>query len=671
MLRYNLNNQHILIGDTVSFLKDEDLACKNAKSSFEDYKTVYFDAKRTRVLQSKKYPSFKSDLKNILLYYCIQNNISYKQGLNEILAPFLILHFQYPHLLTKVEVYQMFKEFVNIYIINFIIEKQFQSFRHSLQLFQILLRYHNPILHSFFGKMSVIPEMYALSWLLTVFSSKLRFDIVFKLWAYFIRIKDPLFPYYLLIALFIEKTDELIQQDNIKVISLLCSITIDSEDQLNLLITKANQIKEETPYSFKLMIDSINMFNINREFHSKEKEIENLPLMPILAYELCHLARPDIFKCPNAYCSNITKYNNLTSITNKKEGDCWICNDKIKNDKKDIYDSYIILDIRESNHLDSCGLITKSIFIKEDLLNDKDNSNVSICQMLQNEKGNYRFIILLSKTSYIDSYEKERYEKDRLSSITSRKVTILGRQKINRLNPLFISHSKKQREYDKFKKLINLLTTKNDFPYVSYCYGGFEEIHKLFLQYNIPIVLHTYSQCLLCNKSHKKMKLGKSFSLQKNRFHLNNYAFGGHQYLTLNGNAQSTIVTLNDISDIISSNKSQVYFGILIESENNKNSKNSQLFICLNEKECIIYKKAIEIKNCDSFTLLNTFPINKIVLAKRDLTAKNILRLIIDKDGLVINNNQNIEKDTFSLLIDFTNKEECRRFLVDLKEYSK
>ena len=59
-------------------------------------KTIKMDALRTRVLQLKKvWTGSKEDMNNcvekILTYYTKNSNTTYKQGYNELLAPFLWL----------------------------------------------------------------------------------------------------------------------------------------------------------------------------------------------------------------------------------------------------------------------------------------------------------------------------------------------------------------------------------------------------------------------------------------------------------------------------------------------------------------------------------------------------------------------------------------------------
>lgn len=57
---------------------------------------------------------------------------------------------------------------------------------------------------------------------------------------------------------------------------------------------------------------------------------------------------------------------------------------------------------------------------------------------------------------------------------------------------------KKLKEYDLFKKITKQFIKKN-FPYVSFIFGGFKEIHNL----KVPLVSHN-SNCSICKKVSKR-----------------------------------------------------------------------------------------------------------------------------------------------------------------------
>jgi len=57
----------------------------------QDQKVIKNDCNRTRIKDQELIPEFKEKLEKYLVLYCKHSGIKYKQGLNEIFAPFLLL----------------------------------------------------------------------------------------------------------------------------------------------------------------------------------------------------------------------------------------------------------------------------------------------------------------------------------------------------------------------------------------------------------------------------------------------------------------------------------------------------------------------------------------------------------------------------------------------------
>ena len=61
------------------------------------------DSKRTRVRESEIYPDFIETLAKVLRYYCEKYKLFYKQGLNEIFGPLILMRYKLKNLsLTKI-----------------------------------------------------------------------------------------------------------------------------------------------------------------------------------------------------------------------------------------------------------------------------------------------------------------------------------------------------------------------------------------------------------------------------------------------------------------------------------------------------------------------------------------------------------------------------------------
>ena len=58
-------------------------------------------------------------------------------------------------------------------------------------------------------------------------------------------------------------------------------------------------------------------------------------------------------------------------------------------------------------------------------------------------------------------------------------------------------------EYDNTKNLIKNFVRKN-YPYVSYIFGGFKEIHNYTMKLKIPLLNHEENYCYMCLEANKK-----------------------------------------------------------------------------------------------------------------------------------------------------------------------
>ena len=150
---------------------------------FQDKKTTRIikgDLERTRVQESIYMKTFREYTFQMIIYYIKQNKISYKQGLNEIAGPFILL--KYKLSISFSEIYSMLVCFIDKFLTNYFQETDFYSLKSSLSLINLLLRYHDPELFNRFEFSLINPDLYATSWLLTLFSNKCSLNVVYHLW---------------------------------------------------------------------------------------------------------------------------------------------------------------------------------------------------------------------------------------------------------------------------------------------------------------------------------------------------------------------------------------------------------------------------------------------------------------------------------------------------------
>ena len=101
----------------------EDCNILNSENSEEDIRIVSNDIPRTRFKEKFLIKSFTSILGYFINYYCTENDIGYKQGLNEIIAPFLFLKFKFPNI-PFYDIYNLFSGYINLFAPNYYFEKK-------------------------------------------------------------------------------------------------------------------------------------------------------------------------------------------------------------------------------------------------------------------------------------------------------------------------------------------------------------------------------------------------------------------------------------------------------------------------------------------------------------------------------------------------------------------
>ncbi len=123
------------------------------------------DAERTTKTSSK---STKDHLEKILTNYCKAINIKYKQGMNEVLAPFLILSEKMN--LELFFAFNCFSLFINRFMLNIFVDEKFYALECQLNILKLLLKYHEPLLSEYLENHEITPVMYATPWFTTFFS---------------------------------------------------------------------------------------------------------------------------------------------------------------------------------------------------------------------------------------------------------------------------------------------------------------------------------------------------------------------------------------------------------------------------------------------------------------------------------------------------------------------
>ena len=496
----------------------------------KDQQVIINDSNRTRFKESDLVPGFKKILEEILTFYCNTKEIEYKQGLNEIFGPLILMRYKLKQLKFST-IFNIGEAFIDRFLPDYFYEKELYSLRSSISLFTQLLKYHEPCIYNYLDSIEILHELYAANWLLILRAQKLNLDILYSLWDNLIKINDPLFIHFILVALIKYKRELLINCDSNLLLKLMVALTITSKEELEEIIKIALELRSNTPYSFRLLANRIGFLKINNRNVKKnfdKYKPESSQFLQILPIELLYINYPNKVECPDPECNNNINNKSIENLgftdfdsknKNNNIHSCEKCDMKIKKKM-----NYIILDLRlfppnyfkEDDDYFKMGFVSGMMTIDKEELK-LDNIDSLLSSRLLSIRGTSHIILMTSKTDYFYDFEQKYYSDDR-SELMKKKIlfgVIEPQKEEKKLNledaekSLDLKEIYKLKEYDNFRKIM-ISMKKNNFPYVSYLEGGFEALHRESLCYNIELVNHNKKECKLCKKIKKEKQYKKS-----------------------------------------------------------------------------------------------------------------------------------------------------------------
>ncbi|CAM9324613.1 unnamed protein product, partial [Choristocarpus tenellus] len=187
-----------------------DAAILSTELNLENQRVVRVDVERTRPnLDQFKHPRVKNLLARLLTHHCKVNGVGYKQGMHEVLAPFVALSDPEPPTSDIFMCYGAFIEQFLPYAFNK--DEEFLSLQICFRLFRLLLLYHHPRLCRFLDQYQLQPELYATPWFLTLFASSLDLPRLFEIWDFYLCWGDPALHHFVVLAFVIGNADIILQ----------------------------------------------------------------------------------------------------------------------------------------------------------------------------------------------------------------------------------------------------------------------------------------------------------------------------------------------------------------------------------------------------------------------------------------------------------------------------
>lgn len=169
------------------FLVDDNI--RDTAQDLENQRVIRVDAQRTRPdVPHFRQPEIETLVCKILTYYVKTKDIRYKQGLNEVLAPFIMLRKE-PSL-PDGTIFNLFYAFIDRFLPHLYVHEEFHALQCSFRLFRLLLLYHDPELCNHLDKHNLSPELYATPWFLTMFARNVPVKVLFRLWDVYLLEED-------------------------------------------------------------------------------------------------------------------------------------------------------------------------------------------------------------------------------------------------------------------------------------------------------------------------------------------------------------------------------------------------------------------------------------------------------------------------------------------------
>ncbi|CAE8623791.1 unnamed protein product [Polarella glacialis] len=221
-------------------------------------RVIHADCERTRAdTEYFRRPDVRRKMEEMLTCWCQQQKARYKQGLNEVLAPFLHLQTEEPPQAqggrakppSDDEVFALFNVFL-VRFAPFFDSDDFVPLQCAFVFFRRLLLYHRPDLHNLLVERGVSPDMFCMPWFLTLFASKTPMRLTLQLWDRHLERGEPPFFMFLATAVLLNSEQAVMGSERSQLPEILTSIGISTREELESLWSAAEGLYIRTPATF-------------------------------------------------------------------------------------------------------------------------------------------------------------------------------------------------------------------------------------------------------------------------------------------------------------------------------------------------------------------------------------------------------------------------------------
>ncbi|CAM9151139.1 unnamed protein product, partial [Scytosiphon promiscuus] len=252
-------------GSSAEAVLDLDVEILSTELDLENQRVVRVDVERTRTaLEQFKRPRVKNMLARVLTHFCKTHGLGYKQGMHEVLAPFVAL--SDPELPTS-DISLCYGAFVRRFLpYAFNKDEEFLSLQICFRLFRLLLLYHHPRLCRFLDQYQLQPELYATPWFMTLFSNSLDLPRLYEVWDFYLFWGDPALHHFVVLAFVIGNAEVILKAEEANLPETMCRLTdgMRSVEELRALLLTAKDLMLNTPKSFRKILRSALYGNLSQ-----------------------------------------------------------------------------------------------------------------------------------------------------------------------------------------------------------------------------------------------------------------------------------------------------------------------------------------------------------------------------------------------------------------------
>jgi hypothetical protein len=246
----------------------------------------------------------------------------------------------------------------------------------------------------------------------------------------------------------------------------------------------------------------------------------------------------------------------------------------------------------------------------------------------------------------------------------------------------------KLKEYDNFRNVLKTMQKEN-FPYVGYVYGGFNEVHDMSIRYNYEILFHNELNCILCKEKKNIIDKKKQAKIDKEMDEKLKNEISESLW------EHKTKIVYSKINEIYSGRKNNTYLCILNKYKNKeyKNDKQKVLIILLSDEFSIEFfkfdnkkvykeinnksdeeekKKKLEYydlgkedDDMDKETELSLFDKKNITEVKSlnmDKKFRNIIKIVVIENKDKEKDKKKQESNSYEIVLDFSSINDSKHF---------